>query len=85
MTEKGPSSGKRAKHEYPGKLIVLEGTDGVGRTTQAQLCCRAWLNVEGYGVTRTDWKSSQLMTRSDRQGQRKKRPQHHHLFSALRH
>ncbi|MDQ5937224.1 MAG: Thymidylate kinase [Cyanobacteriota bacterium erpe_2018_sw_21hr_WHONDRS-SW48-000092_B_bin.40] len=62
MTEKGPSSGKRPKHEYPGKLIVLEGTDGVGRTTQAQLL-QSWLNIEGYGVTRTDWKSSQLMTR----------------------
>ncbi|MBA4079565.1 MAG: thymidylate kinase [Cyanobacteria bacterium PR.023] len=24
---------------------------------------QSWLNIEGYGVTRTDWKSSQLMTR----------------------
>lgn len=50
------------KHSYPGKLIVLEGTDGVGRTTQAELL-QNWLNVEGYGVTRTAWKSSELMSR----------------------
>lgn len=62
MAEKSTSSGKNPKHQYPGKLIVLEGTDGVGRTTQAQLL-QNWLNVEGYGVTRTEWKSSQLMTR----------------------
>jgi dTMP kinase len=49
-------------HAYPGKLIVLEGTDGVGRSTQAELL-QNWLAVEGYGVTVTEWKSSELISR----------------------
>lgn len=48
-------------HAYPGKLIVLEGTDGVGRSTQAELL-QNWLAVEGYGVTVTEWKSSELIS-----------------------
>ena len=36
---------------YPGKLIAIEGTDGVGRITQIQLL-REWLEVQGYGVDR---------------------------------
>ena len=35
MTEKGFGSGKRQKHEYPGKLIVLEGTDGVQKMSKS--------------------------------------------------
>lgn len=49
-------------HAYPGKLIVLEGTDGVGRSTQAELL-KNWLAVEGYGVIVTEWKSSELISR----------------------
>ena len=46
--------------EYPGKLIAIEGTDGVGRTTQIQLL-REWLEVKGYGVIETGWTRSELM------------------------
>jgi len=53
---------KGSFHSYPGKLIVLEGTDGVGRSTQADLL-QNWLAVEGYGVIVTEWKSSQLISR----------------------
>ena len=45
---------------YPGKLFVVEGTDGVGRTTQIQLL-REWLEVKGYGVVETGWTRSPLM------------------------
>ena len=45
---------------YPGKLIAIEGTDGVGRTTQIQLL-REWLEVRGYGVIETGWTRSPLM------------------------
>jgi len=48
-------------HAYPGKLIVLEGTDGVGRSTQAEFL-KNWLAIEGYGVTVTEWKSSALIS-----------------------
>ena len=45
---------------YPGKLIAIEGTDGVGRSTQIQLL-REWLEVQGYGMIETGWTRSQLM------------------------
>jgi dTMP kinase len=45
--------------ELPGKLIVLEGTDGVGRSTQTQLL-REWIQEEGFGVLDTALASSKL-------------------------
>src|SRR5215471_5660793 len=45
---------------YPGRLIAIEGTDGVGRSTQISLL-REWLEVKGYGVIETGWTRSPLM------------------------
>jgi dTMP kinase len=33
-------------------FVVFEGGDGVGKTTQVELCCR-WLGEQGYEVVRT--------------------------------
>jgi dTMP kinase len=43
----------------PGKLIVLEGTDGVGRSSQIALV-RRWLEDEGYAVSDTGLRRSPL-------------------------
>jgi dTMP kinase len=46
--------------KYPGKIIAIEGTDGVGRSTQIRLL-REWLEVQGYAVLETGWTRSRLM------------------------
>lgn len=45
--------------ELPGKLIVLEGTDGVGRSTQIQLL-RRWLEDGGFAVSDTGLRRSPM-------------------------
>lgn len=44
-----------------GRLIVIEGSDGVGRSTQIRML-RNWLEVQGAGVVETGWTRSQLMS-----------------------
>jgi dTMP kinase len=44
----------------PGRLIVIEGTDGVGRSTQLTLLC-PWLESYGYAVMDTEMTRSELV------------------------
>ncbi len=53
----------RALGKLKGKLIAIEGTDGVGRTTQVDLL-REWIELQGYGVLETGWTRSSLMSRA---------------------
>ena len=46
--------------ELPGRLIVLEGTDGVGRSTQVALL-HEWLEANGYAVAQTGLARSSLV------------------------
>src|SRR6202790_1550467 len=43
----------------PGRLVVIEGTDGVGRSTQLSLL-RPWLESSGYAVMDTEMTRSVL-------------------------
>jgi dTMP kinase len=53
-----PLPGMTETH-LPGKLIVVEGTDGVGRSTQIALL-REWLEANGYAATETGLTRSEL-------------------------
>lgn len=47
------------KKDLPGKLVAIEGTDGVGRSTQVALL-REWLESSGYAVASSGLKRSSL-------------------------
>jgi dTMP kinase len=47
--------------DLKGALITIEGTDGVGRSTQVA-SLKQWLEVQGYGVIETGWTRSELMS-----------------------
>ena len=46
-----------------GSLIVIEGTDGVGRSTQIEELI-PWLELQGYPVTNTGWTRSTLLSQT---------------------
>jgi len=53
----------------PGKLIVVEGLDGSGKSTQAHLL-RRWLEIGGYRVYFTEWNSSPLVKNVTKRGKK---------------
>jgi len=57
-------------HEYPGKLFVVEGIDGSGKTTQLALLAK-WLSAEGHRVFLTEWNSSVLVKAATKTGKKK--------------
>jgi dTMP kinase len=59
-----------SRHEYPGKLFVVEGIDGSGKTTQLGLLAK-WLSAEGHRVFVTDWNSSALVKAATKTGKKK--------------
>src|SRR4249919_797014 len=57
-------------HVYPGKLFVVEGIDGSGKTTQLGLLAK-WLAAEGHRVFLTEWNSSALVKAATKAGKKK--------------
>jgi dTMP kinase len=57
-------------HQYPGKLFVVEGIDGSGKTTQLSLLAK-WLAATGHRVFVTEWNSSALVKAATKEGKKK--------------
>lgn len=54
----------------PGKLFIVEGIDGSGKSTQLDLI-KKWLIGEGYCVAFSEWNSSSIVGGVTRRGKRK--------------
>ena len=50
----------KTKHGYEGLLIVIEGTDGSGKSTQLELLKKS-IQAQSYGVMVSEWKTSRLI------------------------
>lgn len=57
-------------HRYPGRLFVVEGIDGSGKTTQLGLLAK-WLASTGQRVFVTEWNSSPLVRAATKAGKKK--------------
>src|SRR6185437_3856319 len=57
-------------HHHKGKLIIVEGIDGSGKSTQISLLSH-WLRNQGYAVAFSEWNSSPLVRQTTRRGKRK--------------
>ena len=58
-------------HPFPGKLIIVEGIDGSGKSTQL-LLLKKWLESKGFHVLFTEWNSSALVRQATKLGKKRK-------------
>ncbi len=59
------------KHRLAGRLFIVEGIDGSGKSTQLSLL-QKWLESEGYVVYFSEWNSSPLVHDVTKRGKKKK-------------
>ena len=57
-------------HGLPGTLIVVEGVDGSGKSTQISLL-KDWLGSTVHGVIFTEWNSSRLISETTKKAKKK--------------
>lgn len=64
------SYGSNAR-SYPGKLFIVEGVDGSGKSTQLTLLAQ-WLRGLGYPVVFSEWNSSPIVKATTSRGKRRR-------------
>ena len=52
---------KTKTHGYDGLLVVIEGTDGAGKSTQVNMLSD-YIKNRGFGCTVSEWKTSRLIS-----------------------
>jgi dTMP kinase len=70
VTQLQGSYGSKQDH-YPGRLFVVEGIDGSGKSTQLTLLAQ-WLRSEGYSVVFSEWNSSTIVKTTTSRGKRRR-------------
>ena len=60
----------REPSSYPGKLVIVEGIDGSGKSTQLGLLAQ-WLRSEGHLVIFSEWNSSPIVRTTTSRGKRR--------------
>jgi len=65
-----PDSYGSNRPPYPGRLFIVEGIDGSGKSTQLTLLAQ-WLRSEGYPVVFSEWNSSPIVRATTSRGKRR--------------
>ncbi len=65
------ANGSPSPEDLPGRLFIVEGIDGSGKSTQLDLLHK-WLVSQGYLVIFTEWNSSRIVRRTTRRGKRRR-------------
>ena len=71
MTDAPPTYGDAAPLA-PGRLFIVEGVDGSGKSTQLTLLAQ-WLRSEGYPVVFSEWNSSPIVRATTSRGKKRHR------------
>src|SRR5271170_4517112 len=71
MEGASPRLSHNGENGFPGRLFVVEGIDGSGKSTQLSLLHK-WLESRGYGVVFSQWNSSPLVKDTTKLGKKKK-------------